>query len=79
MMDKMTEKINNIGEQQPVNNIEPQQEYIEIGELKLASSVYPVDFLCNLSIDLLKDPVIRKYLLEKKNGQAIKKFLSYLQ
>jgi DNA-binding CsgD family transcriptional regulator len=53
MMDKMTEKINkptkeepeqdlnNIAEQ-PVNNIEPQQEYIEIGDLKLASSVMPM-------------------------------------
>jgi len=90
MMDKMTEKINkptkeepeqdlnNIAEQ-PVNNIEPQQEYIEIGDLKLVSSVYPVNVLCDLSIGLLKDPVIKKYLMEKKNGQAIKKFLSYLQ
>jgi hypothetical protein len=81
----MTEKINKPTKEEPeqqekpVNNIEPQQEYIEIGDLKLASSVYPVNVLCDLSIGLLKDPVIKKYLMEKKNGQAIKKFLSYLQ
>jgi hypothetical protein len=80
----MTEKINKPTkeepeQEQPVNNIEPQQEYLEIGELKLASSVYPVNVLSEIGIALLKQPIIRKYLLEKKNGREVKKFFSYLQ